>query len=125
MKSFQDIGKEVGDLVDEKQAAYGDSFGKAGKVMSILYPDGIAPEALDDALTVVRVLDKLFRIATANGQNDAMGEDPWRDIVGYGLLSLRRCEQKMKGEIIGQTTPDTLNKTVDSEEKFWKEKEGK
>ena len=38
---------------------------------------------------VVRVLDKLFRIAT---DRDALGESPWRDIAGYGLLGARRVE---------------------------------
>lgn len=83
------IGLSVGELVEKKQAAYGDSFGKSGQVMRILYPDGIPPGKLDDALTVVRVLDKLFRIAT---DRDALGESPWRDVAGYALLSVHRQE---------------------------------
>ena len=67
------LGNQVGQLVEKKQAAYGDSFGKSGEVMRILYPAGIPPEKLDDALTVVRVVDKLFRIAT---DRDALGESP-------------------------------------------------
>lgn len=86
---FADLGKSIGELVEKKQAAYGDSFGKAGQVMRILYPDGVPPTKLDDALTVVRVLDKLFRIAT---DRDALGESPWRDIAGYALLSIQRAE---------------------------------
>lgn len=87
--SYGDLGLAIGELVEEKQAAYGDSFGKSGAVMRILYPDGISPEKLDDALTVVRVLDKLFRIAT---DRDALGESPWRDVAGYALLSVKRIE---------------------------------
>jgi hypothetical protein len=89
------LGQAIGKTVEAKQAAYGDSFGKSGAVMSILYPDGIPPSKLDDALTVVRVLDKLFRIAT---DRDALGESPWRDIVGYGLLAIKRQECATKGE---------------------------
>jgi hypothetical protein len=85
---FEELGAEIGKLTDEKQRSYGGSFGKAGQVMRILYPDGIAPEQMDDALAVVRVLDKLFRIAT---DKDAFGESPWRDIAGYGLLGAARC----------------------------------
>lgn len=85
--SYQEIAKKVADLVDEKQIAYGDSFGKAGKIMEILYPDGIPIDQMDDALTIIRVLDKLFRIAT---KKDAFGENPWKDIVGYALLAVRR-----------------------------------
>lgn len=91
---FRGLGAEIGALVEQKQAAYGDSFGKSGAVMRILYPDGIPPEKLDDALTVVRVVDKLFRIAT---DRDALGESPWRDVAGYSLLAVRRAESDRLG----------------------------
>ena len=80
---FENLGREIGRLVDEKQRAYGDSFGKSGAILRILYPDGIKIDQYDDALAVVRIIDKLFRIAT---DKDAFGESPYRDIVGYGLL---------------------------------------
>src|SRR6185436_3957030 len=34
------IGQEIGELVEKKQQAYGDSFGKSGAVLRILYPNG-------------------------------------------------------------------------------------
>lgn len=75
---------EIATLVAGKQAAYGDSFGKSGGIMRILYPEGVRPEQMNDALTIVRVIDKLFRIAT---DKDAFGENPWKDIMGYSLLA--------------------------------------
>lgn len=86
---FAQLGLDVGLLVDKKQAAYGDSFGRSGEVLRQLYPEGIRPEQYDDLLAVARVLDKLFRIAT---DRDALGESPWRDIAGYGLLGVARAE---------------------------------
>lgn len=91
MPRYQELGLELGKLVEEKQEAYGDSFGKSGQVMRILYPDGIPSAQMDDALTVIRVVDKLFRVAT---KKDAFGESPWRDVVGYGLLAVARDEAK-------------------------------
>lgn len=88
---YQRLGAEIGELVERKQAAYGNSFGRSGEVMRALYPAGIPPEKMDDALAVVRVVDKLFRIAT---DRDALGESPWRDIAGYALLATRRAETK-------------------------------
>jgi len=87
MSQYNAQALKTAQLVEEKQAAYGDSFGKSGAVMRILYPDGISPEQMDDALVVVRVIDKLFRIAT---DRDAFGESPWRDIMGYSLLAVVR-----------------------------------
>jgi hypothetical protein len=88
--TYQELGAEIGNLVSIKQKAYGNSFGKSGDVMRILYPEGVPADKLDDALTIVRVLDKLFRIAT---DRDALGESPWRDIAGYALLAVKRAEQ--------------------------------
>lgn len=84
---YETIASDIGKLVDVKQAAYGDSFGKAGEVLKILYPNGISHEQMDDVLTIARVLDKLFRVAT---DKDALGESPWSDVAGYALLAIAR-----------------------------------
>jgi hypothetical protein len=81
--SYQEIGTEIGKLVDEKNKAYGDSFSKSGEILKILYPNGIAIDQYQDMLYIVRVIDKLFRIAT---NKDAFGENPAKDIAGYSIL---------------------------------------
>jgi hypothetical protein len=81
--NYEKKGQEIGRLVDEKQSAYGDSFGKSGEIIKILYPEGIKPEQYQDALAIVRIIDKLFRIANDKGYG---GENPFMDIAGYGLL---------------------------------------
>lgn len=85
------MGKQIGELVEKKQAAYGDSFGRSGEVLRILYPQGISPDQIDDALCIVRIVDKLFRVAT---DRDALGESPYRNIAGYGILGAFRAELK-------------------------------
>ena len=82
---FEQIGQQVGQLVDEKNAAYGSSFAECHKILSVLYPNGITPEQYTDALAIIRVIDKLFRIAT---NKDAFGETPWADIAGYAILGI-------------------------------------
>jgi hypothetical protein len=100
-KDYPGLGKSIGELLVEKQKAYGDSFSRAGEIMAILYPDGIKPYQVHDALTVVRIIDKMFRIANAPPDGDVMGESPWRDMAGYSLLALERTEwlneQRMDG----------------------------
>lgn len=80
---FVGVGRQVGELVEQKNRAYGNSFGKSGAVLRELYPCGIALDQYDDMLCVVRIVDKLFRIATDKA---ALGESPYRDIAGYGIL---------------------------------------
>ena len=92
-KYYRDTASKIADTVIIKQAAYGDAFGKSGKILSILYPEGISPRKMVDALTVVRVIDKLFRIAT---DKDALGEDPWRDITAYSLLAVVQGETETR-----------------------------
>lgn len=91
LADYEKVGAEIGRLVNEKQRAYGDSFGKSGDVLRILYPDGVPPDQYDDFLAVTRILDKLFRIAT---DKDALGENPFRDIAGYGLLGAAKAVKK-------------------------------
>ena len=83
--AYETLGREIGALVDSKNAAYGDAFHKAGAFLAILYPNGITPEQYGDALVLVRIFDKQMRIATGK---DALGESPYRDIAGYGLLGV-------------------------------------
>ena len=89
--NHQDLGDELGKLVDKKNEEYGDSFNQAGKVLEILYPDGIKPEQYTDVLSVVRLVDKLFRIASSTpAERQCWDESPYKDIGGYGLLGWRR-----------------------------------
>ena len=87
---------DIAELVDEKQKAYGNSHAQSGEILKILYPHGIPPEEFVDALTIVRVIDKLFRIANDKG---AFNENPWKDIMGYALLSVVRDKHKIESYI--------------------------
>jgi hypothetical protein len=93
MKDYVRLGKAVGELITEKQHAYGDSFHKSGEVLKILYPKGVKTEDYTDLLAITRVLDKLFRIATDPTYGS---ESPWRDICGYAMLRLH--DKTIKGE---------------------------
>lgn len=83
--NYEKLGQAIGKLVSEKQKSYGDSFHRSGDVMSLLFPDGIPKESYVDALAIVRIIDKLFRLATDPGYN---GENSWGDIAGYSLLRM-------------------------------------
>jgi|GEM_PF-1166063 len=87
---FLRIAAEVGDLVRQKNEAYGDSFGTCGDFLRLLYPDGILPSQYGDALALARTFDKQMRIATSK---DAFGESPWRDIAGYAVLGAEQHER--------------------------------
>jgi len=101
-EKYEELGKQIGALVDEKNKAYGDSFGQVGKFLEILYPNGIPVSAYTDALCIVRIFDKLKRIAT---NKDAFGESPYRDIAGYALLGTIKDE--LDKEIVPATNPPT------------------
>jgi len=89
MKSYEEIGQEIGKLVDAKNKAYGNSFNKSCEILSILYPNGVSVDQYTDMLCLVRIIDKLFRIAT---QKSAFDESPYKDIVGYGVLGVAKDE---------------------------------
>lgn len=99
---YEALGAEIGALVDQKQRAYGDSFGRAHHVMHELLIDYYDPDRqvyeipkplMEHMLTIVRILDKLFRVVT-HPRGDRLGESPYRDIVGYALLAVHREETR-------------------------------
>lgn len=81
--AYEARGRALGALVDRKQREYGDSFHRSVRIIEVLWPDGIPPSAYQDALALIRVIDKLFRVAAGKIGD----ENPWRDIAGYSLLS--------------------------------------
>jgi len=85
--NYEQIGKEIGALVDKKNASYGSSFDNAGEILKILYPESIGVEQYTDALAIIRIIDKLFRIAN---NKYAFDEEPWKDIAGYGILGVAK-----------------------------------
>lgn len=111
MSKYQEKAKEVALLVEKKQEAYGDSFGKSGEVLKILYPNGIKVEQYQDMLTVVRILDKMFRIAT---DKDAFGESPYKDILGYSLLAVAKEVKKEAPEVKKECPCHSTQKTCQS-----------
>jgi hypothetical protein len=82
---FAKIAAEIGQLLEKKNAAYGSAFAKAATFLQILYPNGIEPNQYSNVLLLVRIFDKMVRIAT---DQDALGEDPFMDIAGYGILGV-------------------------------------
>ena len=91
MDPVERVSREIWSLTIEKRKAYGDSFSKSADVLRLLYPDGVSPDQYTDMLAIVRVVDKLFRLAN---KKDAFGESPWRDICGYALLGVVNDEEK-------------------------------
>lgn len=88
---YEELGRQLGKLVNAKQKAYGDSFGKSHEILKVLYPNGVKVDQYIDLLTICRVIDKLFRLATDPNWGD---ESPWLDISGYGLLGAGKSQME-------------------------------
>jgi hypothetical protein len=88
---YEALASEIGRLTDTKSKQYGDSAERAEKIMKVLYPNGVPVEAFRNALLIVRMCDKLCRIATQDTTGvDGGGEDAWRDMAGYSLIGAKR-----------------------------------
>jgi len=80
-------------LLQKKRDAYGDNLSSGAKFLTMFYPDGIPVAAYKDLLIMVRVLDKLFRLANQHRHDDSGDgffddESPWWDVAGYGLATV-------------------------------------
>lgn len=87
--SIRHIAITTGMLVEKKDAAYGNSFDVAGDFLKTLYPDGVKPHQYGDMLALVRIYDKMKRIASGDSS-----ENSWQDITGYGILGQRSVLRK-------------------------------
>lgn len=81
---FMQLATELGKLLAEKNQAYGDAFSKTTQILTLLYPQGIKVQQYKDVHVLVRMLDKMSRIAQ---DNDPMGESPYKDLAGYAILA--------------------------------------
>lgn len=90
IERWKKINEQMVELLARKAQAYGDSFTQSEVVLRALFPAGIHPDQYRDLLTMIRMIDKFFRLATRRGGKDPMGESPWNDIQGYATLANER-----------------------------------
>lgn len=86
--TYEELGRQTGELVDKKQAGYGNAVDIVPKIMQILCPNGIPPEKYEDAELIMRILEKFVRIL--NGDPRSFGENPWDDAAGYCIIGKSR-----------------------------------
>ena len=84
---FKKITDDLAQILSIKDEAYGNAFDKTTQILSLLYPNGLKVEQYKDLHVIIRMLDKISRIAR---DNDPLGESPYMDIAGYSILSLAR-----------------------------------
>lgn len=89
LNKYEQIGKKIGSLVEHKNDCYGDVTRKSGEIFKILYPNGIKTEEYTEMIALVRVMDKISRIANGNKGD----ENAWKDLAGYGILGVVRTEE--------------------------------
>lgn len=89
--NIQELCELLGSLVTDKQRQYGDSVAKTTEQLRILWPAGIQVHHYGDMQLVVRILDKLCRVAARGPEGtDLGGESPYLDLAGYGILGVRK-----------------------------------
>jgi len=85
MSKYKKVAKKLSALLEKKNEAYGNAFQKTTEILKIIYPNGIPATKYKDIHVIVRMLDKINRIAE---NNDPMGESPYMDLAGYAILAL-------------------------------------
>lgn len=70
-KTAADILVEMADTYRERNAVYGDNYKRVGKLMTVLFPDGVPPEILhsDQFHLFELILVKLSRFAISGLQH--------------------------------------------------------
>ena len=84
-KLIFEVGEKLTNKVAEKNNAYGSAFEQITLMLLQLFPNGIPPEKYGDVSILIRLLDKVCRIA--NSQENFNNEDAWDDIMGYAMVA--------------------------------------
>lgn len=79
---YAGVAADIAALVTEKNRQYGDAINNTGEFLKTLYPNGIQPHQYEDLGVIIRMYDKMKRIANGN-QGE---ENAWNDLMGYALL---------------------------------------
>lgn len=103
-KDYKQVAKEIGEVVEKKNKAYGNSVVSATKIIKIYLEkysnnDGtytIPEELIDVIVRQTRIMDKQSRLFN-NPKMDLMKENPYKDITGYGLLGHIQEELEKEG----------------------------
>lgn len=81
------IASDMAALVATKNKAYNDSTRKTEAILEMLFPGGVPKEKMIDLVYIIPLINKICRIS---GNKDAFDENPYLDIIGYGLLAAER-----------------------------------
>lgn len=82
MGNYKKLGEEIGNVVDEKNSAYGNSFKQCQEFLTLLYPNGVPVRSYRDMIIIIRMIDKMKRLAE---KPKAFSEDPYRDMAGLAI----------------------------------------
>lgn len=96
---LRELARGLGDTLARKSDAYGDSAGKVGEFLALLWPEGIAPAQYEDAMLLARIFDKAMRVAT---RKQAFGESPFLDIAGYGVIGMEKDARREAEELLAE-----------------------
>lgn len=95
------LASDIGSLLQRKNIQNYHSFEKTPEILKLLYPKGVQPDQYENLLFLVRILDKVNRVAAAGqkGQHIQDVEDTTLvDIAGYAILAQTLREGKKLDE---------------------------
>jgi hypothetical protein len=84
-KIHGESGAETGREWDGKFEVYKNITHGTGRIMGVLYPRNILPHQYGDAMILVEIIKKMFRIS---GGKLSFKEDPFEDIAQLALLKI-------------------------------------
>jgi hypothetical protein len=112
--TLKEIAVDIAEVVQIKGEAYGDALSSTTLCLDALYPEGMNGDDYANAALIIRILDKLKRIAT---NNENAGENPWLDVAGYALRAvynarLKEFEEEPGAEVSDEVVREMLKQSL-------------
>jgi len=81
--------------IEYKEIKYGKVDSKIGKILEILYPNGINKDKIGESMFVIHVLEKICRIINEFNNSNEVTES-YKDLIGYGILGFVKDKKNGK-----------------------------
>lgn len=83
--NFENVAKQIVDSVKAAERETGNCFTKSTEVIRILFPAGIPPGKEQEVASMLRIIDKMFRIANNPGSTAT----EWQVLSAYALNAVK------------------------------------
>jgi len=86
---YEKLGNDIKPIVEKLESDYGHSLGETKEILKMMYPNGVNQEQLGDVVSIVRMLDEMFKVARIDGAvSDENRDEVWKEMIAKAFATV-------------------------------------